>query len=93
MEDLPAWPASVFEDQTTLEMMRTGLTVTKNKEFTATVKKWRDKREAILHDIDNATEIVQMELVSAKEFLDCQTLTDLRVNTCKTQCKEHSKAM
>ena len=74
MEDLPAWPASVFEDQTTLEMRRTGLAVTKNKEFTATVKKWRDKREAILHDIDNATEIVQMELVSAKEFLDCQTL-------------------
>ena len=65
----------------------------KNKEFTATVKKWRDKANTILHDIDNATEIVQMELASAREFLNCQTMTDSRVNLLKTQCKEHSKAM
>ena len=89
MEDLPAWPASVFEDKTTLEMTRTGLAITKNKEFISTVKKWIDKREAILHDINIATEIVQMGLVSAKEFLDCWTLTDLRVIILKTQCKEH----
>ena len=93
MEDLPASPASVFEDPKTLEMMRTGLAITKNKEFTATVKKWRDKREAILHDIDNATEIIQIELASAKKFLDCRTLTDSRVIILKTQCEEHSKAM
>ena len=59
MEDLPAWPASVFEDPTTLEMMRTGLTITQNKAFAATVKKWRDKVVDILYDIDNATEIAQ----------------------------------
>ena len=93
MEDLPAWPAAVFKDPTTLEMTRTGLTITQNKAFAATVKKWRDKAEDILHDIDNATEIVQMELASAREFLDCQTLTDSRVNLLKTQCKEHSKSM
>ena len=93
MEDLPAWPASVFKDPTTLEMTRTGLAITKNKEFTATVKKWREKAKVILHDIYNATEVVQMELTSAREFLHCQTLTDSRVNLLKTQCKEHSKAM
>ena len=89
MEDLPAWPASVFEDPTTLEMTRTGLAITKNKEFTATVKKWRDKAKVILHDIGNATEVVQMELTSAREFLNCQTMTDSREDQLKTQCKEH----
>ena len=93
MKDLPAWPASVFEDPTTLEMTRTGLRITKNKEFTATVKKWRDKAKVILHDIDNATEVVLMELASAREFFNCQTLTDSRVNLLKTQCEEHSKTM
>ena len=76
MEDLPPWPASVFEDETNLDMEKTGLLVTKNKEFKSTVKTWIDKREAILYDIDNATEIVQEGIESAREFLDCKTLTE-----------------
>ena len=89
MEDLPAWPASVFEDATTLEMTRTGLAITKNKEFTATVKKWRAEAKDLLLDIDRATETVQMDLASAKEFLHCQTLTDSRAGQLKSQCEEH----
>ena len=41
MEDLPTWPASVFDDPTTLEMNRTGLAVTNNIKFATNVKKWR----------------------------------------------------
>ena len=93
MEDLPPWPASVFEDETNLEMNKTGLLVTKNKEFKSTVKTWIDKREAILYDINNATEIVQEGLESAREFLDCKTLTESRVDVLKKQCKDHSKTM
>ena len=93
MEDLPTWPASVFDDPTTLEMNRTGLAVTNNTKFATTVKKWRTKAESIKLDIDSATEEVQMELMSAREFLDVQTLTEPRAAELKTQCKEHSRTM
>ena len=93
MEDLPAWPASVFEDPTTLEIMRTCLTITKNKEFASTVKKWRIEAKGIQLDIDSATEGVQMDLMSAREFLNVQTLTETRANQLKSQCEGHSKSM
>ena len=83
MEDLSPWPASVFEDKTNLEMNKTGLLVTKNKEFKSTVKTWMERREAVLYDIDNATEIVQEGIESAKEFLECKTLTEARVDILK----------
>ena len=51
------------------------------------------ERQSKCHDIDNATEVVQMELASAREFHLCGTLTDSRVSQLKAQCKEHSKAM
>ena len=89
MEDLQPWQESVFEDKTNLDMEKTGLLVTKNREFKSTVKTWIDKREAILYDIHNATEIVQEGLESVKEILDCQTLTESRVNILKTQCEDH----
>ena len=78
MEDLPIWPASVFDDTTTLEMTRTGLTITKNTQFVSTVKKWRAEAESLKLDIDSATEEVQMELTSARGFLDAQTLMETR---------------
>ena len=34
-----------------------------------------------------------MDLMSAREFLHCQTLTDSRSGQLKAQCKEHSKSM
>ena len=52
-----------------------------------------ENREAIRHDIENATEIMQERLESAKEFLGCKTLTEPRVNALKTQCKDHSVKM
>ena len=75
-------------------MDKTGLpTQVKNKEFKSTVKTWMEKREAILYDIENATEIVQEGLESAKEFLECKTLTESRVNALKKQCEENSTTM
>ena len=94
MEDLPPWPASIFDsDQTTLEMTKTGLAVTKNTQFASTVKKWRAEAESLKLDIDSATEEVQMELTSAREFLDVQTLTETRATELKTKCEEHSRTM
>ena len=55
MENLPAWPESVFEDATTMEMTKAGLAITQTKNFAATVKNWRDKVVDILYDTDNAT--------------------------------------
>ena len=92
MEELPPWPASVFEDETNLDMEKTGLLVTKNKEFKPTVKTWMDKREAILYDIDNATEIVQEGIESAREFLDCKTLKESRVDILKKAMRERGKS-
>ena len=64
MEDLPAWPASVFEDPTSLEMTRTGLATTKNKEFAATVKKWC--KAFLLANGGNFDIHVDMQLFSIK---------------------------
>ena len=73
MENLPAWPDSVFLDESNLEMDKTGLpTQVKNKEFKSTVTKWMQNREAILYDIENATEIVQEGLESAKNSLNAK---------------------
>ena len=52
-----------------------------------------EKREAILYDIESATEIVEESLESAKEFFECKTLTESRVNALKTQCEDHSAKM
>ena len=91
MEDLPTWPASVFDDSTTLEMERTGLAVTNNTKFITTVKKWRTEAEGIKLDINTATEGVQMDLMSAREFLNVQTLMESRATELKSQCEENSK--
>ena len=94
MENLPAWPESVFLDETNLEMDKTGLpTHVKIKEFKSSVTKWMQDREAILYNIKNSTEIVQEGLESAKEFLECKTLTESRVQILKRQCKDHSNTM
>ena len=69
MEGLPPWPESIFIDESILDMDKTGLpTQAKNKEFKSTVKTLMEKREAIMYDIESATEIVQESLESAKEF-------------------------
>ena len=93
MENLPTWPASVFDDSTALEMDRTGLAVTNNTKFATTIKKWRAEAESIKLDIDSATEEVQMELTSAREFLDLQTWTEIRAMELKTKCEEHSRTI
>ena len=92
MEDLPTWPASVFEaDPTTLEMERTGLAVTNNTKFITTVKKWRTEAEGIKLDIDTATEGVQMDLMSAREFLNVQTLMEPRTKNSSLNAKNTQK--
>ena len=94
MEDLPPWPASVFDsDLTTMEMDRTGLGVTNNTKFITTVKKWRTEAESIKLDVDTETEGVQMDLMSAREFLNVQTLTESRATELKTLCEKHLISM
>ena len=94
MEGIPPWPESIFIEESILEMDKTGLpTQAKNKQFKSIVKTWLEKREAILHDIENATEIMQERLESATEFLGCKTLTETRVNALRTQCEDHSVKM
>ena len=94
MENLPPWPESIFKDDSILEQDKTGLpTQAKNNQFKSTVKTWLEKRETILHDIENATEIMQERLESATEFLGCKTLTEPRINALNIQCKDHSVKM
>ena len=94
MENLPAWPDTVLVEESILEMDKTGLpTQVKNKEFKSTVCQWKQDREATLYDIENATEIVQVGLENAKEFLDCKTLSDPRVEILKKQCEDHDNKM
>ena len=93
MEELPPWPASVFADETNLEMDKTRLLVTKNNQLKSTVATRMERREAILYDIDNATEIVQEGIESAREFLECKTLTESRVDILKKQWEDHLKTM
>ena len=84
MENLPLWPETIFKDETILEQGKTGLsTQAKNNQFKSTVKTWLEKREAILHDIENATDIMQERLESAKEFLECKTLTECTEDTMR----------
>ena len=60
MEELPPWPASIFDSYPkTTEMDRTGLGVTNNVRFIATIKKWRTEAEGL------KLEGVQMNLMSA----------------------------
>ena len=94
MEHLPAWPDSVFLEESILELENTGLPLrNKNKEIKSTVGSWKNYREAALFDIENATEIVQVGLENAKEFLDCKTLSDPRVEILKKQCEDHDNKM
>ena len=57
MEHLPAWPDTVFLEESILEMDKTGLpSQAKTKEFKSTVSQWKKDREATLHDIESATD-------------------------------------
>ena len=81
MENLPAWPDTIFLEDSILEMDKTGLPLqAKNKEFKSTVCQWKKDRETTLHDIESATEIVQIGLENAKEFQHhwCQFLEKIR---------------
>ena len=70
MENLPAWLDTVFLDDSISEMDKTGLpSQNKTKEFKSTVTQWKKDREDTLHDIEAATEIVQVGLENANEFL------------------------
>ena len=94
MEQLPPWPTSVFEnDPTSTTEERTGLCKTTNGKFIQTVKKWRAEAENIMMEIDTETENVQMDLLSAREFLTNSTLMEARAVELKTSCKNHSKEM
>ena len=44
-------------------------------------------------DIETETENVSFDLLSAREFLNAQTLTETRAAELKTSCKNHSKTM
>ena len=49
--------------------------------------------ENIMMEIDTETENVQMDLLSAREFLTNSTLTEARASELKTSCENHSKEM
>ena len=44
-------------------------------------------------DIETETENVSFDLLSAREFLNAQTLTEARAAELKTACKNHSKLL
>ena len=94
MENLPTWPDTVFLENSILEMDKTGLpSQAKTKEFKSTVSQWKKDREETLHDIEAATEIVQMGLENATEFLKYKTLSEPRVLKLKKQCEDHDNRM
>ena len=94
MENLPAWPDTVFLEDSILEMDKTGLpSQAKTIEFKSTVSQWKKDREETLHDIEAATEIVQMGLENATEFLKYKTLSEPRVLKLKKQCEDHDNRM
>ena len=94
MEELPPWPASIFDtDPTTIEMTRTGLAVINNIRFITTINKWRVGVEIIKLDVDTETEGAQMDPTLVREFLNIQPLMEPRVIELKTICKKHLKSM
>ena len=84
MENLPAWPDTIFSDDSILEMEHTGLpSQNKNNGYKSSVSQWKKDRLENYHDIENATEIVQMGLENANEFLKFQTLSEPGVTKLK----------
>ena len=70
MDNLPAWPDTVFLEPTILEAENTGLpSQAETKRYKTTVSQWIKDREETLHDIEATIEIVQMGLENANEFL------------------------
>ena len=93
MENLPAWPDTIFSDET-LKMEHTGLpSKNVNDGYITKVKHWIDARLENYHDIVEATEIVQMGLENANEFLKFKTLSDSGVTKLKKQCEEYDTEM
>ena len=69
MENLPAWPDIVFNEDN-LKIEHTMLSSNnKNDGYISRVKKWIDIRLEYYHDIVEATEIKQMGLENAQEFI------------------------
>ena len=94
MDNLPAWPDTVFSDDSILEAEKTGLpSRAKTEEFKSTVSQWIKDREETLHDIEAATEIVQMGLENANEFLKYKTLSEPRVTKLNKQCEDYDSRM
>ena len=86
MDNLPAWPDTVFSDDSILEAEKTGLpSQAKTEEFKSTVSQWKKDREETLHDIETASEIVKMGLKNATEFLKYKTLSEPRVIILKNK--------
>ena len=93
MENLPAWPDTIFSDAT-LKMEHTGLpSKNANDGYITKVKNWIDARLENYHDIVEATEIVQMGIENANEFLKFKTLSDSGVTKLKKQCEEYDTKM
>ena len=93
MENLPAWPDTIFSEET-LKMEHTGLpSKNANDGYITKVTHWIDARLENYHDIVEATEIVQMGLENANEFLKFKTLSDSGVTKLKKQCEEYDTEM
>ena len=93
MENLPAWPDIVFTKDN-LKIEHTMLpSKNKNDGYISTVKTWIDVRLEYYHDIVEATEIIQMGLENADEFLKLKNLSDSDVTKLKKQCEEFDTSM
>ena len=93
MENLPAWPDIVFTEDN-LKIEHTMLpSKNKNDGYISTVKTWIDVRLEYYHDIVEATEIIQMGLENADEFLKLKNLSDSDVTKLKKQCGEFDTSM
>ena len=75
-------------------MEHTGLpSKNKNDRYKSTVSQWKKDRLENYHNIEEATEIVQMGLENANEFLKYKTLSEPRVTKLKKQCEDHNTRM
>ena len=93
MENLPTWPDTIFSEET-LKMEHTGLpSKNQNDGYISKVKTWIDVRLEYYHDIVEATEIIQMGLENADEFLKLKNLSDSDVTKLKKQCEEFDTSM
>ena len=91
--DLPNWPDTVFNEDN-LKIEHTMLSSNnKNDGYISTVKKWADVRLECYHDILEATEVIQMGLENADEFLKLKNLSDADVIKLKKQCGDFDTSM